>query len=126
MKAQCVRGYHIYYMSTPTKRRKPNSYKASPQTVGSIDFFFNKKRHEASVNACDRGTALNDPAAARPPDGELTGSGHHLTDEELARKLQLEWDAQDKVRIQESVKVGRNYSPESEDCKHERNLVSAY
>ena len=113
-------------MSTPTKRRKPNSYKASPQTVGSIDFFFNKKRHEASVNACDHGTALSGPAAARPPDEKSTGPVQNLTDEELARKLQLEWDAQDKVRIQESEDVGRSYGPESEGCKHEKHSVSAY
>lgn len=113
-------------MSTPTKRRKPNSYKASPQTVGSIDFFFNKRKNEASVDARDRGTALNSPAAAGPPDGESTGPGQELTDEELARKLQLEWDAQDKVRVQESVNVGKSYSPESEDCKHERNFANGH
>ena len=105
-------------MSTPTKRRKPNSYKASPQTVGSIDFFFNKKKAEASVNARDRDTVLNGPATATPPDGESTDPGQNLTDEELARKLQLEWDAQDKARAQESVK---NYSPESE-----RNLANGH
>ncbi|CAF9923355.1 MAG: hypothetical protein HETSPECPRED_005303 [Heterodermia speciosa] len=113
-------------MSTPTKRRKPNSYKASPQTVGSIDSFFNKKKNETSGNARDRGTAVNSPAAARPPDGESTGPGHELTDEELARKLQLEWDVEDKARAQGSVKIGESNSPESEDWKHERNLVNGY
>ena len=126
MKAQCIRGYYIYCMSTPTKRRKPNSYKASPQTVGSIDFFFSKKKNEASANAPDRGIALDGATAARPPDGVTTGPGQDLTDEELARKLQLEWDAQDKVRDQEPVKIGKSYSPESEDCKHEKIFVNGY
>ena len=108
-------------MSTPTKRRKPNTYKASPQTVGSIDFFFNKKKNEVAVNARGHG-----PAAAAPPDGESTDPGQNLTDEELARKLQFEWDAQDKVRVQESARVGKSYSPESKDSKHERNFADGY
>ena len=86
-------------MSTPTKRRKTNTYKPSPTTVGSLDFFFGKQKdgqgpktrdHDCSSSAGD-----HTPTLGQLPDG--IGS-QTLTDEELARKLQYEWDEQDKVR----------------------------
>ena len=88
-------------MATPTKRRKTNNFKPSPQTVGSLDFFFGKQRKATSSNVRDEdspkpeslpttGSALQDVCAG---DGERRAQ--NLTDEDLARKLQLEWDRED-------------------------------
>lgn len=71
-------------MSTPTKKRKTNNYKPSSQTAGSLDFFFGKQKANQSSS-----TLAQD------------GANHaieQLTDEELARKLQNEWDEQDRVQ----------------------------
>ena len=85
-------------MSTPTKKRKTNSYKPSPKTVGSLDFFFGKKQEDQGSNKRD---------CHAPNEPNKNGDSHHrpmlgqeaqgLTDEELARKLQDEWDQQDNV-----------------------------
>ena len=84
-------------MATPTKRRKTNGFKASSQTVGSLDFFFGKQKDENAAKAAKEDglqekldgapcLALEDPAH----DGDIQA----LADEELARKLQLEWDSE--------------------------------
>ena len=81
-------------MSTPTKRRKTDAYRGSQQPVGSIDFFF-KKARDSNDNASTRKSAGHDPQST----GHLeideqvkTETRKLLTDEELARKLQEEWD----------------------------------
>ncbi|GAB7352097.1 hypothetical protein MBLNU459_g2597t1 [Dothideomycetes sp. NU459] len=68
-------------MSAPNKRRKKNTYEASPKTVRSIDHFFGKPKQ-------------ND--AAQVPKRQL--DDEILSDEALARKLQAEWDEQDQAR----------------------------
>lgn len=73
-------------MATPTKRRKTNTYKPSPQTVGSLDFFFGKQREDKKPEAQSRQSVH--------PDLQRDGKAL-LTDEELARKLQLEWNGED-------------------------------
>ena len=87
-------------MATPTKRRKTNKFKSSPQTVGNLDFFFQKQK---SAVSCDKTVAHvpdQEPAVGEtvgqndtigPEHGNLT-----FNDEDLARKLQLEWDAEDR------------------------------
>ena len=105
-------------MSTPTKRRKPNSYRSSPQTVGSLDFFFGKKKEETSANVRDCNNGLDKAPAAETVTENTTAQAHELTDEELARKLQHEWDEQDKVRDQRLAKAGNN--PELAGCSGER------
>ncbi|KAL8828556.1 MAG: hypothetical protein Q9191_002526 [Dirinaria sp. TL-2023a] len=67
-------------MSTPTKRRKTNTYKPSPKTVGSLDFFFGRQK-------------ASQGAASRDNDATSEADDHN---EELARKLQNEWDEQEK------------------------------
>ncbi|TAQ87616.1 hypothetical protein B7494_g4066 [Chlorociboria aeruginascens] len=72
-------------MGTPAKRRKLNSStKSSPSTSRSLDYFFGKQNQkqdhvpQASENAeCNVETPSEDV---------------ELTDEQLARKLQAEWD----------------------------------
>ena len=68
-------------MGTPAKRRKLNdSSNASPTPVRNLDFFFGKQNNNTlSQPSLDK----NDPEE------------QPLTDEELARKLQAEWDQED-------------------------------
>lgn len=89
-------------MATPTKRRKTNNFKSSPQTVGSLDFFFQKQKNAGS---CEKTVAAHvqdgEPAAdeTAEPNDTTVGLDHGaqmVTDEDLARKLQSEWDAEDR------------------------------
>ncbi|KAL9130909.1 MAG: hypothetical protein Q9217_001012 [Psora testacea] len=82
-------------MTTPNKRRKTNNFQSSPQTVKSLDFFFGRQK---AKNEIDSDTA---PEVASPSNGpqHINGaerSAQALTDEKLARKLQLEWEEQDR------------------------------
>lgn len=69
-------------MPSPAKRRKLNeSSKSSPATSRNLDFFFGKQRQIV-------------PSRPTNSDEDIKTSGEQseLTDEELARKLQAEWD----------------------------------
>lgn len=84
-------------MATPTKRRKTNGFKASPQTVGSLDFFFGKQKEENTARATNEdGSQKKIDGSSRlaheNPTNDVTVQA--LADEELARKLQLEWDTE--------------------------------
>ncbi|EKG10664.1 DNA ligase ATP-dependent [Macrophomina phaseolina MS6] len=74
-------------MSSPSKRHKKNDFKPSGKSVRSLDYFFAKQRKDQQQ------------IASSPLPGQTAaGSPHHgptdaqLTDEELARKLQDEWN----------------------------------
>ncbi|KAK0266379.1 hypothetical protein B0A54_04869 [Friedmanniomyces endolithicus] len=77
-------------MSTPNKRRKKNDHQGSSQPVRGLDFFFDKQKGKEKVDGRD----------APGIDG-VTVKDEDLTDEQLARKLQAEWDAQDRVGQQD-------------------------
>lgn len=84
-------------MSTPTKRRKTNTYKSSPKTVGSLDFFFGKQTDSQGAKSRDNDTKSEADDQSSTLGALSGGIGlQNLTDEELARKLQDEWDEQDK------------------------------
>lgn len=85
-------------MSTPTKRRKTNNHKPSPQAVGSLDFFFGQKKGEkvkkdGSEEALPQAVANGEPKIKR--DAENVDK-QAVDDEEFARKLQAEWDEQER------------------------------
>jgi len=85
-------------MSTPSKRRKTNSHQSSPHTVRSLDFFFGKQRAEKVPKEPDTEIASQESPNGLSGSQEAKGEEHAtvaLTDEELARKLQAEWDEQD-------------------------------
>lgn len=74
-------------MVSPAKKRKLNgSSEPSPKPARNLDFFFRKQTQEPEAKALgdDRQTYL---------DGEP-----ELTDEQLARKLQAEWDREEIAR----------------------------
>ena len=84
-------------MSTPNKRRKKNDYNPSPQAAKSLDYFFGKQRRKEEEKS-------DDPLQNAPTEDEAKGRFdgeadiEQLTDEQLARKLQAEWDAEDRGR----------------------------
>ena len=84
-------------MSTPNKRRKKNDHQASPQNVRSLDFFFGKQNDVKSKDESPNHSNEADKTQI-PEQDDLESAG--LTDEQLARKLQAEWDEQDRSRAQ--------------------------
>lgn len=89
-------------MATPNKRRKTNGFKASPQKVGSLDFFFGKQKEENAARATKENglhkEEVNDAPylACENLTDDVTVQA--LADENLARKLQLEWDSETRAR----------------------------
>lgn len=84
-------------MSTPNKRRKKNDYEPSPHAVKSLDYFFGKQREKKDAqNIADPSSGSNTGASRQILD--VADETEQLTDEELARKLQAEWDAEDRAR----------------------------
>jgi DNA ligase-1 len=82
---------------TPSKKRKLNDSK-SPAAGRSLDYFFGKQKQNTSIQ----------PSIGLEDKVELSGGeGAELTDEQLARKLQAEWDQED---AQEPKKDQDTYS----------------
>lgn len=71
-------------MASPSKKRKRNDHQSSPSTVRSLDHFFAKQRNANGLKSpsVEAGDGSSNLASAKSP----------LTDEELARKLQQEWN----------------------------------
>jgi DNA ligase-1 len=92
-------------MGTPSKRRKKNDHQASSQPVRGLDFFFGKqqaaqKEQSNNVGVDESSKAGGGNGDSIPVDGEAgdeTTVTANLTDEELARKLQAEFDEQDRL-----------------------------
>jgi DNA ligase-1 len=78
-------------MSSPAKKRKTNKYEASSQPVRGLDYFFAKQKDAAKAKPIVQPATKT---AEKLPDLN-GGSSSSLTDEELARKLQEEWDRED-------------------------------
>jgi len=68
-------------MGTPAKKRKLND-KKSPAAGRSLDYFFGKQKQNVTTQ----------PSAGPEDTAVQGGEGTELTDEQLARKLQAEWD----------------------------------
>ncbi|KAL6709500.1 hypothetical protein ACN47E_001435 [Coniothyrium glycines] len=85
-------------MNSPSKRRKKND--GSVQPIRSLDFFFAKQN--AKVQAKDATLTSSPPAE--------NGDQHatDLTDEELARKLQEQWDKEDRQQERTDDPVSSN------------------
>ena len=79
-------------MPTPTKRRKRNDYVPSQQPVKSLDFFFGKQKKEQELISHREQLPEDGLSIATSPEQQELGST--LTDEDLARKLQEEWNSE--------------------------------
>lgn len=92
----------------PSKRRKPNDLNPSPQTVRSLDFFFEKQRKPASsVPYSDSTDQKSSSTFHSPVPNHNLPTSQSTKDEDIARKLQLEWDEE------ERAKVTNNYTKET-------------
>ncbi|KAL1613747.1 hypothetical protein SLS54_010325 [Diplodia seriata] len=108
-------------MSSPAKRRKRNDAKASDKPVHNLDYFFAKQKDKPQTA----------PASAPPQHDTATSTqdgttDDHLTDEELARKLQEEWNREDGARsVEDPPQQERNPCSGSSDreqhASHERS-----
>jgi DNA ligase-1 len=87
-----------YIMSTPNKRRKKNDHNPSPIPARSLEHFFGKQRANAKDKQDESRTddVEDHTSIAEQPIGSATGENGELSDEQLARKLQAEWEEEDK------------------------------
>lgn len=81
-------------MSSPAKKRKRNDYKANDQPTRSLDYFFARQKEKKQSQAANGEDKVTDEEDRRG-----------LTDEELARKLQAQWDAEGR-QVQASQEKG--------------------
>lgn len=81
-------------MSSPAKRRKKNDSQPSPRKVGSLDFFFGKQKNGLVTKT--EGVAEERQAITTTPVAQVKENKNELlTDEELARQLQDEWNKEE-------------------------------
>lgn len=84
----------------PSKRRKPNDFRSSPQTVRSLDFFFERQRKPKSSSPCNDSADQKSCSTFHGPAQNYNPPSLQSTkDEDLARKLQLEWDEEERAKI---------------------------
>ncbi|KAF2087178.1 ATP-dependent DNA ligase [Saccharata proteae CBS 121410] len=92
-------------MSSPSKRRKKNDFKPSDRPVKSLDYFFAKQKdasaaaslHHQNVVTTEHHGPEDQPAGYQAVNGQLR-------DEQLARKLQEEWNKQDGLAESDGAK----------------------
>ncbi|KAF7544051.1 hypothetical protein G7Z17_g10254 [Cylindrodendrum hubeiense] len=109
-------------MPSPSKKRKLNSNGSKPSAPAprGLEYFFSKQRQNASEPAKQSDTASSSNATAE------------MTDEELARKLQAEWDqeaanerqaAQSNSQPAPSEPIESNSAKETPDPEPSQTLV---
>ncbi|QDS71334.1 hypothetical protein FKW77_002127 [Venturia effusa] len=103
-------------MGSPAKKRKTNDYKASSQPIRSLDFFFAKQKEAAKPpasplverikaeeeDASSRETRASEDSRGEEQEDDLYAEGSKvavLSDEELARQLQEQWDKEDQGAV---------------------------
>ncbi|KAH9880020.1 hypothetical protein J1614_002045 [Plenodomus biglobosus] len=91
-------------MNSPSKRRKKND--GSKQPVRSLDYFFAKQT--AKTTTKDATTATAGASTAQGIGTGIETDDATLTDEELARKLQEQWDKEDQEREQQQKQETRS------------------
>ena len=84
-------------MNSPSKRRKKND--GSGQPVRSLDYFFAKQTAKATTKG-GIANATGETGGAVESGEDAQKDGSTLTDEELARKLQEQWDKEDQQGAQ--------------------------
>jgi DNA ligase-1 len=83
---------------TPSKKRKLNDSK-SPAPGRSLDYFFGKQKQNLPIQ----------PSTEVKGNDEQGGDGSELTDEQLARKLQAEWNQEETPEVKNDVDI---YDPD--------------
>lgn len=115
-------------MSTPSKRRKTNTHQSSPQTVGKLDYFFSKQKGQKKPEKGDDKAsvqAFTNREAPSQEDQHNDIQGKGLSDEELARKLQAEWDEQDGAHATTDAKTNGDPTsvPSIEQDEYQQGLL---
>lgn len=116
MKDDCCTGgpSRPQMMGTPAKKRKLNSSaKPSPSKGRNLDHFFGKQQRELPVQNTEK--ERNGSSSGAPA----------LTDEELARKLQAEWNQEEQVA--RDIKDGPSFqiADQQEESNSESRDVTA-
>jgi len=85
-------------MSSPAKRRKKNNFEPSTQPVRNLEYFFGKQKRDLPLKpAGDLGSPEDTPDTHSQPVQDDTSVSEKLTDEQLARQLQDEWNNEDRA-----------------------------
>ncbi|KAK8136181.1 hypothetical protein PG984_004121 [Apiospora sp. TS-2023a] len=104
-------------MPSPAKKRKLNNDGKQPSIPSrGLEYFFSKQKQN--------GAAVQQQSSTDQPGGaEDAKPDHELTDEELARKLQAQWDQEDAQRANDAADPGNQeiIPPQSEPLE---NLVT--
>lgn len=97
-------------MSTPNKRRKKNDHQPSPLPARGLDFFFGKQRAENGTKPNGNNASNEEQAQGNATNigGAVDGVEEELTDEQLARKLQAEWEEEDRRQQQANADITHN------------------
>ncbi|RSL62040.1 hypothetical protein CEP54_005899 [Fusarium duplospermum] len=93
-------------MPSPTKKRKLNNGTQSSVPTRGLEYFFSKQRQN--------GSASNKTPEAQNKSEAQTDAQENLTDEELARKLQAEWD-QEVANERQANQTGTRSTPSEQD-----------
>ena len=80
-------------MSSPAKRRKLNKSDAAQPKSRGLDFFFGKQQTKSTIEEDDV------PASTLESTKLIEKGETPLTDEQLARRLQEEWDREDAAEV---------------------------
>jgi DNA ligase 1 len=81
-------------MPPPAKRRRKNDFQPPTAPVRSIDYFFNKQKKDYRLDS-EGDCIKHGKCAAENAPAPTLSAGESLTDEDLARRLQEEWNRQD-------------------------------
>ncbi|RSL79195.1 hypothetical protein BHE90_002031 [Fusarium euwallaceae] len=103
-------------MPSPTKKRKLNNGTQSSVPTRGLEYFFSKQRQN--------GSASNKNPEAQNKDEATSDTQENLTDEELARKLQAEWD-QEVANERQANQTGTRSTPSEQDGAKSRDESTA-
>jgi DNA ligase-1 len=100
-------------VGTPAKKRKLNNdSKGSSIATRNLDFFFSKQKQAATISSS---------TSSRPEPQTLNDGA--LTDEELARKLQAEWDQEDSRATDRNDNNRENFIKQVADTGNQQDLA---
>ncbi|RSM12877.1 hypothetical protein CEP52_002174 [Fusarium oligoseptatum] len=99
-------------MPSPTKKRKLNNGTQSSVPARGLEYFFSKQRQN--------GSASNKNPEAQNKDEATSDTQENLTDEELARKLQAEWD-QEVANERQANQTGTRSTPSEQNGEKSRD-----
>lgn len=99
-------------MPSPTKKRKLNNGAQSAVPTRGLEYFFSKQRQN--------GSASNKTPEAQDKDETTRNDPEDLTDEELARKLQAEWD-QEVANERQANQTGTRSTPSEQNGSRSRD-----